>query len=57
MKLDSIKEVADLKKPIYPLDGSQDIEYTTECLIPADELERFMTSEVGGKNLVWINNF
>lgn len=57
MKLDSIKEVADLKKPIYPEDGKQDIVFTNECLIPPDELERFMNSENGGKNLVWINNF
>lgn len=57
MKLDSIKEVADLKKPIYPEDGKQGIVFTNECLIPPDELERFMNSETGGKNLVWINNF
>jgi hypothetical protein len=31
--------------------------FTEECLIPPDELERFMNSENGGKNLVWINNF
>lgn len=57
MKLDSIKEVADLRKPIYPQNGNQDIEFTDECLIPPDELERFMNSENGGKSLVWINNF
>lgn len=57
MKLDSIKEVADLKKPIYPDDGKSEIVFTQECLIPSDELERFMNSENGGKNLVWINNF
>ena len=57
MKIDSIKEISDLRKPVYPQDGSQEIEYTNEVLIPADELERFMNSEMGGKNLVWINNF
>jgi len=57
MKLDSIKEVADLRKPIYPLNGIQEIEFTDESLIPPDELERFMNSENGGKNLIWINNF
>lgn len=57
MKLDSIKEVADLRKPIYPSNGIQEIEFTDECLIPPDELERFMNSENGGKNLIWINNF
>lgn len=57
MKLDSIKEVADLRKPIYPADGTQEIEFTDECLIAPEELERFMNSEIGGKNLVWINNF
>ena len=39
MKLDSIKEVADLKKPIYPDDGKSEIVFTQECLIPSDELE------------------
>ena len=57
MKLDSIKEVADLRKPIYPEDGTQDIEYTDEPLIGQEELERFMNSETGGRGLVWINNF
>lgn len=57
MKLDSIKEVADLKKPVYPNDGRQQIVFTEECLIAPEELERFMNSENGGKNLVWINNF
>ena len=57
MKLDSIREIADLRKPIYPVDGSQDIEFTQEVLVPPEELERFMNSEIGGKNLVWINNF
>lgn len=57
MKLESIKEVADLKKPVYPEDGTQDIEFTDQCLLSAEELERFMTSEAGGKSLVWINTF
>ena len=46
-----------MKKPLYPEDGNNEIQFTDECLIPADELERFMNSDDGGKNLVWINNF
>ena len=57
MKLESIKEVADLKKPLYPENGNQEIEFSDEPLISAEEMERFMSSDQGGKNLIWINTF
>lgn len=43
--------------PVYPDDGRQQIVFKDQCLIPTEELDRFMNSEIGGKNLVWINNF
>lgn len=33
------------------------IEFLDEPLIPQDELDRFMNSEAGGKNLVWNNYY
>ena len=55
MKLNSIKEIAELKSPIYPEDGKEEIAFTGQNLISDEELERFMNSE--GKNLKWINSF
>ena len=46
-----------LQKPVYPDDGSEQITYTKECLLSTDELNQFMNSEQGGKNLVWVNFF
>jgi hypothetical protein len=50
-------EVAALKKPLYPADGREEIVFSEPSLIDAKELDAFMNSEQGGKNLKWINSF
>ena len=50
-------EVAALKKPLYPADGREEIVFAEPALIDAKELDAFMNSEQGGKNLKWINSF
>ena len=57
MKLNNYKEVAALKAPIYADDGREEIVFVGAPLMSTDELERFLNTEDGGKNLKWINSW
>jgi len=47
----------DLRFPCYSLDGSEEISFTDKKLMENEELTRFMASDQGGKNLLFINYF
>ena len=47
----------DLRYPAYAEDGSEDISFTDKKLMEEEELIRFMSSDNGGKNLLFINYF
>jgi hypothetical protein len=55
--IEHIKEIVNLKKPIYPKDGTEKLVLTDEKLISDSEYRFFMNSELHGKNLVWINTY
>ena len=55
--IEYIKEIANLRKPIYPQDGTEKLVLTDEKLISDSEYRFFMNSELHGKNLVWINTY
>ena len=55
--IEYIKEIVNLKKPIYPRDGTEKLVLTDEKLISDSEYRFFMNSELHGKNLVWINTY
>jgi hypothetical protein len=55
--IEYIKEIANLRKPIYPKDGTEKLVLTDEKLISDSEYRFFINSEVNAKNLVWINTY
>lgn len=55
--IEHIKEITNLKRPIYPQDGTEKLVLTSEQLISDAEYKFFMNSENHGKNLVWINTY
>jgi hypothetical protein len=55
--IEYIQEIVNLRKPIYPKDGTEKLVLTDEKLISDSEYRIFMNSEVNVKNLVWINTY
>jgi hypothetical protein len=49
--------VIDLPYPCYFDDGKQEIKFTDKVLMTNEEFQRFMSSEMGGKGLIWLNYF
>lgn len=47
----------DLKYPTYSIEAGEELSWTDTPLLPEDELIRFLNSEAGGKNLVYLNYF
>ena len=57
MMLNNYNEVAALKKPVYSEDGKEEISFVDPPMISLEELDRFLNTESGGKNLKWINSW
>ena len=55
MKLDNFNQIAALKKPVYPEDGTEEITFVDPVLMSEQELSRFTNGD--GKGLKWINQF
>ena len=57
MKLNSMNEVAALKKPVYPDDGREEIIFVDPVMITKEELDTFLNKPGGGLGLKWINTW
>ena len=49
--------IIDLKFPCYMDNGEKEIQFSDRPLITDEEFTRYMSSENGGKGLIWLNYF